>query len=41
MVEGGKRYWLHPLDRGFRVAGIPIDRFDKTIVGQLLEEVTE
>jgi hypothetical protein len=31
VVEGEKRYWLH----------IAIDRFDGTIVGQQLEEVTE
>src|SRR5207249_5768190 len=31
IVEGEKRYWLH----------IAIDRFDGTIVGQQLEEVTE
>jgi hypothetical protein len=31
VVEGEKRYWLH----------IAIDRFDGTIVGQRLEEVTE
>jgi hypothetical protein len=31
VVEGEKRYWLH----------VAIDRFDGTIVGQQLEEVTE
>ncbi len=31
VVEGEKHYWLH----------IAIDRFDGTIVGQQLEEVTE
>jgi hypothetical protein len=31
VVEGEKRYWLH----------IAIDRFDGSIVGQQLEEVTE
>jgi len=31
VVEGERRYWLH----------IAIDRFDGTIVGQQLEEVTE
>jgi hypothetical protein len=31
VVEGEKRYWLH----------IAIDRFDGTVVGQQLEEVTE
>jgi hypothetical protein len=31
IVEGEKRYWLH----------VAIDRFDGTIVGQQLEEVTE
>ena len=31
IVEGEKRYWLH----------IAIDRFDGSIVGQQLEEVTE
>ena len=69
IVEGEKRYWLHPpslkLRRAgplsfrptpklrrcksaflsavadFGVAGIAIDRFDGTIVGQQLEEVTE
>jgi hypothetical protein len=51
-VEGEKRYWLHPPHaillrqgyggtRGFGVAGIAIDRFDGTMVGQQLEEVTE
>jgi hypothetical protein len=31
VVEGEKRYWLH----------IAIDRFDGTVLGQQLEEVTE
>ena len=31
VVEGEKRYWLH----------VAIDRFDGSIVGQQLEEVTE
>ena len=31
IVEGEKRYWLH----------VAIDRFDGTIAGQRLEEVTE
>ena len=68
VVEGKKRYWLHPpsvaaatygeagppssRSRGTSAfaqgsggqvgeAGIAIDRFDGTIVGQQLEEVTE
>ena len=45
VVEGKKRYWLHPAyvpqSRDFGVAGIAIDRFDGSIVGQQLEEVTE
>jgi len=51
-VQGEKRYRLHPAyaillpegydaTRDFGVAGIAIDRFGGTIVGQQLEEVTE
>ena len=44
MVEGEKRYWLHPPSVAaatYGEAGIAIDRFDGTIVGQQVEEVTE
>jgi hypothetical protein len=43
-VEGENRYWLHPPSVAaatYGVAGIAIDRFDATIVGRQLEEVTE
>jgi hypothetical protein len=43
-VEGNKRYWLHPPTVAvatYGEAGIAIDRFEGTIVGQQLEEVTE
>ena len=39
--EGEKRYWLHPPTSSYGEAGIAIDRFDGSIVGQQLEEVTE
>ena len=57
VVEGEKRYWLHPphppsvaaatygvagpLTSSYGEAGIAIDCFDGTVVGQQLEEVTE
>ena len=39
--EDEKRYWLHPPTSSYGEAGIAIDRFDGSIVGQQLEEVTE
>jgi hypothetical protein len=44
IVEGEKRYWLRPPSVAAAIygeAGIAIDRFDGSIVGQELEEVTE
>ena len=39
VVEGEQHYWVHPPPSSFGVAGIAIDRFEGTIVGQQLEEV--
>jgi hypothetical protein len=44
VVEGEQRYWGHPPSVAaatYGEAGVAIDRFDGTIIGQQLEEVTE